>query len=139
MLRVIAMSSSCVNPILYGWLNDNFRSAFLGIVFANRAKKKSKSSTTEARTTRMDGMQLNTRGRPGSATGCRVGGESPIVPSRNGEDQHGRNNSGGGVVGGMVRPLSEINPMDRKYGAMETAVVDVLAEIDPENRLNSYV
>ena len=32
MLRVTAMSSSCVNPFLYGWLNDNFRKAFLGII-----------------------------------------------------------------------------------------------------------
>ena len=30
MLRVFAMASSGVNPVLYGWLNTNFRSAFVG-------------------------------------------------------------------------------------------------------------
>ncbi|KAK2162847.1 hypothetical protein LSH36_90g01011 [Paralvinella palmiformis] len=32
MLRVVAMSSSCLNPLLYGWLNDNYRNAFLSII-----------------------------------------------------------------------------------------------------------
>ena len=32
MLRMIAMSSSCFNPLLYGWLNDNYRNAFLSII-----------------------------------------------------------------------------------------------------------
>ena len=32
MLRVLAMSSSCINPLLYGWLNDNYRNAFLGML-----------------------------------------------------------------------------------------------------------
>jgi len=31
-LRALAMSSSCVNPFLYGWLNDNFRNAFIDIL-----------------------------------------------------------------------------------------------------------
>ncbi len=31
-LRVVAMSSSCINPFLYGWLNDNYRAAFLTLV-----------------------------------------------------------------------------------------------------------
>lgn len=31
-LRVFAMSSSCLNPFLYGWMNDNFRNAFLSII-----------------------------------------------------------------------------------------------------------
>ncbi len=31
-LRVVAMSSSCINPFLYGWLNDNYRTAFLNLV-----------------------------------------------------------------------------------------------------------
>lgn len=32
MLRVVAMSSSCINPLLYGWLNDNYKKAFLSII-----------------------------------------------------------------------------------------------------------
>ena len=36
LLRVMAMSSSCVNPFLYGWFNDNYRNAFLGML--NRKK-----------------------------------------------------------------------------------------------------
>ncbi len=32
LLRGFAMSSSCINPILYAWLNDNFRNAFLGLI-----------------------------------------------------------------------------------------------------------
>ena len=32
LLRVLAMSSSCINPILYAWLNDNYRNAFLSLV-----------------------------------------------------------------------------------------------------------
>ena len=32
MLRVFAMSSSCLNPFLYGWMNDNYRNAFLSLV-----------------------------------------------------------------------------------------------------------
>ena len=32
LLRVLAMSSSCINPFLYGWLNDNFRNAFFAII-----------------------------------------------------------------------------------------------------------
>ena len=32
LLRVIAMSSSCLNPFLYGWLNENYKNAFLSIV-----------------------------------------------------------------------------------------------------------
>ena len=32
LLRVLAMSSSCINPILYAWLNDNYRKAFLSMI-----------------------------------------------------------------------------------------------------------
>lgn len=28
MLKIFAMSSACINPFLYGWLNDNFRKEF---------------------------------------------------------------------------------------------------------------
>lgn len=30
------MSSSCVNPFLYAWFNDNFRSAFKDVVAFDR-------------------------------------------------------------------------------------------------------
>ena len=36
--RCFAMSSSCINPIFYGWFNDNYRNAFISMV-------KSKSRT----------------------------------------------------------------------------------------------
>lgn len=32
LLRVLALSSSCINPFLYGWMNRNFRLAFLAIL-----------------------------------------------------------------------------------------------------------
>ena len=32
LLRVFAMSSSCINPFLYGWFNDNYRTAFMSLV-----------------------------------------------------------------------------------------------------------
>ena len=32
LLKVVAMSSSCINPILYAWLNDNYRNAFLNLI-----------------------------------------------------------------------------------------------------------
>uniref|UniRef100_A0A3Q3ABR0 Neuropeptide Y receptor type 2 n=1 Tax=Kryptolebias marmoratus TaxID=37003 RepID=A0A3Q3ABR0_KRYMA len=30
--HIIAMCSTCVNPILYGWMNNNYRTAFLSVV-----------------------------------------------------------------------------------------------------------
>jgi len=36
MLRVVAMGSSGVNPFLYGWMNANFRSAFVTILRRRR-------------------------------------------------------------------------------------------------------
>ncbi|ELU08808.1 hypothetical protein CAPTEDRAFT_160421 [Capitella teleta] len=32
LLKVIALSSSCINPLLYGWMNDNYRNAFFSII-----------------------------------------------------------------------------------------------------------
>ena len=32
LLRVLAMSSSCINPILYAWLNENYKNAFLSMI-----------------------------------------------------------------------------------------------------------
>ncbi|XP_061174452.1 neuropeptide Y receptor type 5-like [Saccostrea echinata] len=37
-LKIIAMSSACVNPFLYGWLNDKFRQEF-GTMLGKRMKK----------------------------------------------------------------------------------------------------
>jgi len=36
MLRVVAMGSSGINPILYGWMNANFRTAFVTILRRRR-------------------------------------------------------------------------------------------------------
>ena len=36
LLRGIAMSSSCANPLLYGWFNENYRNAFLSMLDKNR-------------------------------------------------------------------------------------------------------
>lgn len=30
--RVVAFSSACVNPFLYGWMNDNYRTSFLTLI-----------------------------------------------------------------------------------------------------------
>ena len=30
--RVLAFSSACVNPVLYGWMNDHYRAAFFALV-----------------------------------------------------------------------------------------------------------
>ena len=32
MLRLFAMSSSCINPFLYGWFNENYRNSFLHLI-----------------------------------------------------------------------------------------------------------
>lgn len=32
LLKIFALSSSCINPFLYGWMNDNYRNAFLSII-----------------------------------------------------------------------------------------------------------
>ena len=35
--RVVAFSSACVNPVLYGWMNDHYRAAFVALVTRRRA------------------------------------------------------------------------------------------------------
>ena len=37
--RVLAFSSACVNPVLYGWMNDHYRAAFVALVTRRRAAK----------------------------------------------------------------------------------------------------
>jgi len=34
--RVLAFSSACVNPVLYGWMNDHYRAAFVALVTRRR-------------------------------------------------------------------------------------------------------
>jgi len=34
--RVLAFSSACVNPVLYGWMNDHYRAAFIALVTRRR-------------------------------------------------------------------------------------------------------
>jgi len=51
MLRVVAMGSSGVNPFLYGWMNANFREAFLAILRRRRlptATANTRGAVTEA-------------------------------------------------------------------------------------------
>ena len=36
--RVVAFSSACVNPVLYGWMNDHYRAAFVGLVTRRRRR-----------------------------------------------------------------------------------------------------
>ena len=45
LLLIFAMSSSCVNPFLYAWMNDNFRNAFAGM-FCHKLKGNSKTLQT---------------------------------------------------------------------------------------------
>jgi len=35
--RVVAFSSACVNPVLYGWMNDHYRAAFVSLFTRRRA------------------------------------------------------------------------------------------------------
>ena len=42
--HLIGMSSACSNPLLYGWLNDNFKKEFLKICFCFKLKKDSPPS-----------------------------------------------------------------------------------------------
>ena len=39
LLRVFAMSSSCVNPFLYGWFNENFRNSFLNMICTTATRR----------------------------------------------------------------------------------------------------
>jgi len=36
--RVLAFSSACVNPVLYGWMNDNYRAAFVALITRRRRR-----------------------------------------------------------------------------------------------------
>ena len=36
--RVVAFSSACVNPVLYGWMNDRYRAAFVAL-FSRRRRR----------------------------------------------------------------------------------------------------
>ena len=38
LLKIVAMSSACINPFFYGWLNDNFRRE-LGLMLGKKMKK----------------------------------------------------------------------------------------------------
>ncbi|KAK0057008.1 prolactin-releasing peptide receptor [Biomphalaria pfeifferi] len=51
-LKVIAMSSACINPFLYGWLNDNFKKE-LGKLFGYQLcwRQSGRSSISYSRTT----------------------------------------------------------------------------------------
>ena len=62
MLRVLAMSSSCINPLLYGWLNDNYRNAFLGMLRrpgAGRSRRVAREDVTmDTAHTKKNGVSL---------------------------------------------------------------------------------
>jgi len=42
--RVVAFSSACVNPVLYGWMNDHYRAAFVALVTRRRTATISRST-----------------------------------------------------------------------------------------------
>lgn len=60
MLKVFAMSSACINPFLYGWLNDNFKKElgklFENCIFCGRSRATGGLSLT--RTTDINGTTL---------------------------------------------------------------------------------
>nr|XP_040041366.1 neuropeptide Y receptor type 2 isoform X1 [Gasterosteus aculeatus aculeatus] len=60
--HVVAMCSTFVNPILYGWLNKNFRAAFLSVCSCGR-RFKSRSGDSRCRETRrkVDGCYTESR------------------------------------------------------------------------------
>ena len=64
MLRVFAMSSSCINPILYGWLNDNYRNAFLSIIKKPTKTPKNIHREDSERTAAKSNNTLNSNASP---------------------------------------------------------------------------
>jgi len=46
--RVLAFSSACVNPVLYGWMNDHYRAAFVALVTRTRATAGGRSAARAA-------------------------------------------------------------------------------------------
>lgn len=90
-LRAIAMSSSCINPFLYGWLNENFRSAFvdiLGRFLPIRGGKSTSGSTGRA--------PIGCRGRPKKSN----------QPERRRRSIDKTDNNGSRYVDGDLRPAT---------------------------------
>ena len=49
MLRLLAMSSSCINPFLYGWFNENYRSSFMHMIQHQKRTKSNCESSNQRR------------------------------------------------------------------------------------------
>jgi hypothetical protein len=47
MCHVVAFSSACVNPFLYGWMNDNYRTSFLTLIAPLRRKRRPTAATSK--------------------------------------------------------------------------------------------
>ena len=71
LLRCFAMSSSCVNPVLYGWFNDNYKNAFISMV-KPKSMTKNKNSSNINKTNVNSGPTNKTNGRISPNTNSRT-------------------------------------------------------------------
>ena len=79
MLRVFAMASSCINPFLYGWFNETYRTAFLTLF----AKVVNLPCTRDLRSKQNDTLESNV----GSLRSHLSPAEPKPSPPENGRDQ----------------------------------------------------
>ena len=59
LLRLFAMLSSCLNPFLYGWFNENYRNAFLSLVHRSPAGVHAVHREDSDETTRRSGVHTS--------------------------------------------------------------------------------
>ncbi|XP_067008002.2 neuropeptide F receptor [Anabrus simplex] len=107
--HMMGMSSACSNPLLYGWLNDNFRKEFKEIlsamcpcipVEAVRVRMGSLKSSVSRRRRRRHKAQVT--GSSGQSAEDGAGGEGGVLVRRNKEDGDG----GGGDIEDTVMAIS---------------------------------
>lgn len=86
--RVLAFSSACVNPVLYGWMNDHYRAAFVGLVTRRRRRAAAAAAAASLVVGRSGGgrpasIRLSVgdadRSRPGERLAARSRDDSNVV------------------------------------------------------------
>jgi len=128
LLRVVALSSSCVNPFLYGWLNANYRAAFLDIIrrplssirnirFEKTKKAKIINSTDVMETGALSDPDVKNRSRFIQETEQRMTG---------GDDDDGKGACLSHELELINTTISEINTPSRPLGASKTSIHTVL-------------
>jgi len=68
--RVLAFSSACVNPVLYGWMNDHYRAAFVALF--TRGRTSAATAATAGRSTGRSGSLRPVVGDGDSSRGRRT-------------------------------------------------------------------